>query len=142
MVPFFADILDGIVRDLLEILFLKDVLRKAINLYQLVQIILSDKNIRKSAADIGIGFAANIKVEESNLSPNDSKVLAFKKEAGNFLAALLSHILEKSPLKYSLVRSAASLNPLNTANKAKRNFFINHFSILLQRLVKVNKILN
>ena len=71
MVPFFADILDGIVRDLLEIIFLKDVLRKAINLYQLVQIILSDKNIRKSAADIGIGFAANIKVEESNLSPND-----------------------------------------------------------------------
>ena len=103
MVPFFADVLGGIVRDLLEVIILKDVLRKATNLYQLVQIDPSDKNIRKSAADIDIGFAANIKVEESNLNPNDPKVLAFKKEAGNFLAALLSHLLEKSPLKYAHV---------------------------------------
>ena len=139
MFPFFADVLGGTVRDLLERIILKDMLRKATNLYQFVQIDPSDKNIRKSAADIDIGFAANIKVEESNLNPNDPKVLAFKKEAGNFFAALLSHLLEKSPLKYALFRSAASLNPVNMANKAKRNFCINHFSILLQRLVKANK---
>ena len=71
MVPFFADVLGGIVRDLLERIILKDVLRKATNLHQLVQIDPSDKNIRKSAADIDIGFAANIKVEESNLNPHD-----------------------------------------------------------------------
>ena len=112
MVPFFADVLGGIVRDLLERIILKDVLCKATNLYQLIQIDPSDKNIRKSATDINIGFAANIKVEESNLNPNDPKVLAFKKEAGNFLNALLSHLLEKSTLKYVLVRSAASLNHL------------------------------
>ena len=78
MVLFFADVLGGIVHDLLERIILKDVLRKATNLYQLVQIDPSDKNIRKSAADIDIAFAANIKVEESNLNPNDAKVLAFK----------------------------------------------------------------
>ena len=99
MVPFFANFLGGIVCDLLERIILKDVLHKASNLYQLIQIDPSDKNIRKSAADIYIGFAANIKVEESNLNPNDPKVLAFKKEAGNFLVALLSHLLEKLPLK-------------------------------------------
>ena len=140
MFPFFADVLGGIVHDLLERIILKDVLLKATNLYQLVQIDLSDKSIRKSAADIDIGLAANVKVEESNLNPTDPKVLAFKREAGNFLAALLSHLLEKSPLKYALVRSAASLNPLNMANKAKRSFCINHFSILLQRLLKANEI--
>ena len=99
MFPFFADVLGGTVRDLLERIVLKDMLRKATNFYQFVQIDPSDKNIRKSAADIDIGFAANIKVEESNLNPNDPKVLAFKKEAGNFLVALLSHLLEKLPLK-------------------------------------------
>ena len=142
MVPFFADVLGGIVRDLLERIILKDMLRKATNLYQLIQTYPSDKNIKKSAADIDIGFAASIKVKESDLNPNpnDPKVLAFKKEAGNFLVVLLSHLLEKSPLKYALVRSAASLNPLNMANKAKRSFCINHFSILLQTLVKANKI--
>ena len=97
MFPFFADVLGGIVHDLLERIILKDVLLKATNLYQLVQIDLSDKNIRKSAADIDIGLAANVKVEESNLNPTDPKVLDFKREAGNFLAALLSHLLEKSP---------------------------------------------
>ena len=107
---------------------------------------------KKSAADINIGFAANIKFEKSNLNPNDPKVLTFnlnpndpkvltfKKEAGNFLAALLSHLLEKSPLKHALARIAAPLNPLNMDNKVKRSFYINHFSILLQRLVKANKI--
>ena len=140
MVPFFTDVLGGIVRDLLKRIILKAVLRKATNLYQLFQIDPSDKNIRKSAADIDIRFAANIKVEESNLNPNDPKALAFKKEAGNLFAALLSHLLEKSPLKYALVRSDVSLNLLNMANKAKRSFCFNHFSILLQRLVKANKI--
>ena len=140
MVPFFADVLGGVVYDLLGKIILKDVLCKATNLYQLIQFKPSDKNTTKSAADIDIGFAANIKVEESNLNPNDPKVLVFKKEAGNFLAALLSHLLEKSPLKYALVRSVASLNPLNMTNKVKRSFCINHFSVLLQRFVKVNKI--
>ena len=136
---FFADVPGGIVRDLLERIILKDVLHEATKLYQLVQIDPSDKNTRKSVADIDIGFAANIKVKD-NLNPNDSKVLAFKKAAENFLAALLSHLLKKSPLKYALVRSSASFNPLNMANKAKRSFCINHFSILLQRLVKASKI--
>ena len=65
MVPFFADVFGGIVRDFLKLLKL----RKATNLYQLVQIDPPDKN-RKSAADVDIGFAANIKAEESNLNPN------------------------------------------------------------------------
>ena len=141
MVPFFIDVLDGIVRDLLERIIHKDMLLITTNLYQLVQINPSAKNLRKSTADIDIDYAGNIKVEESNLNLNDPKVLAFIKEAGNFVAALLSH-LEKSPFKYALFRSAASLNPLNMPNKAKRSFCSNHFSILLQRLVKANKIAN
>ena len=69
---FFADVCD-----LLERIILKDVLRKATNLYQLVQIDPSVKNMRKSAADIDTGFSTNIKVEEFNLNPNDPKVLPF-----------------------------------------------------------------
>ena len=44
MVPFFADVLGGIVRDLLERIILKNVLRKVADLYELVQIDPSDKN--------------------------------------------------------------------------------------------------
>ena len=67
------------------------------------------------------------------LLPNNPKVLAFKEESGNFLAVLLSHLHEKSPVKYALV-CAVSLNPLNMANKVKRSFCINHFSILWQSI--------
>ena len=77
MVPFFVDVLGGIVHDLLERIILKEVLCKATNLYQLIQINSSDNNIRKSAADFDIGFAANINLEESDLNSNHSKVLAF-----------------------------------------------------------------
>ena len=45
IVPFFVDFLGGIVCDLVERIILKDALRKATNLYQLVQIDPSDKNI-------------------------------------------------------------------------------------------------
>ena len=103
MFNFSADVLGGNVCDFLERIILKDMLRKATNLEQLVQIDPSDKNIRKSAANIDICFPANIKVEYSNLSPNDLKVLAFKKGVGNFLAPLLSQLLEKTPLEYALV---------------------------------------
>ena len=64
-------------------------LRKATSLYQFIQVDPSDENIRNCADDIDIGFAANVKVEESNLNPNNPKVLAFKEEPGNSFAALL-----------------------------------------------------
>ena len=102
MVPFVADVLVGIVHHLLERIILKNVLYRVTNLYQLVQINPSHKNIRKSAADIDIGFTANIKVEVSNCKPNDPKVLVCKRETGNFLGAFLSDLL-----KYVLVRRAA-----------------------------------
>ena len=75
MVPFFIYVRGGIVHDLLERIILKDVLGKATNLYQLIQINPPDINIRKCAANIDIGFAANIKVEECNLNPNQFLLL-------------------------------------------------------------------
>ena len=63
MFNFFADVLGGNVHNFLERIILKDVLRKATNLQQLVQIDPLDKNIRKSTANIDICFPANIKVE-------------------------------------------------------------------------------
>ena len=63
MLNFFADVLGGNVHNFLERIILKDVLRKATNLQQLVQIDPLDKNIRKSTANIDICFPANIKVE-------------------------------------------------------------------------------
>ena len=64
----------------------------------------------------------------------------FKQQACNFLAKLLLHFLEKSPLKLAVVRSAISLNPVHMANKSERNSCINNFSILHQKFVSAKRI--
>ena len=61
------------------------------------------KNIRKNPESVDIGFATK------------SKILEFKKQAGDFLAQLLHH-LEKSPLKYAVVRTAVCFNPVYMRN--------------------------
>lgn len=140
MIPFMADVLGDIVRDFIERIILKDTLKKASNLYQMIQLDLNDKNIRKPSTNIDIGFAAQLKLDETKLKSTDSKVIAFKNEAGQFLASLVSHLLEKSPLKCAIVRSAVSINPIHMANKTKRSNMISFFSILLHKLVQTRRI--
>jgi hypothetical protein len=135
MVPFMTTILGDIVYDLLNRIILKDVLSKNNTLYKKLQLDLTDKNIRKPSKYIDIGFAAQLKLNQANLSSSDQKVVTFKKEAGEFLAGLLSHLLGKSPLKFIIVRTAVSINPIQMANQSKRNACIENFSTLLQKLV-------
>ena len=141
MVPFMATTLGDIIDDLLSRIILEDTLKKCDTLYQLLQLDIKDKNIRKPSTNVDIGFAARLKLDEANLSSTDHRVVAFKKEAGEFLAGLLTHLLEKSPLKFSIVRSAISINPIQMANDSKRSKCINNFSILLQKLVKYERLL-
>ena len=122
-------------------IILEDTLKKCDTLYQLLQLDIKDKNIRKPSTNVDIAFAARLKLDEANLSSTDHRVVAFKKEAGEFLAGLLTHLLEKSPLKFSIVRSAISINPIQMANDSKQSKCINNFSILLQKLVKYERLL-
>ena len=102
MLPFMSTILGDIIDDLLSRFILKDVLKKCDSLYQLLQLDINDRNIRKPAAEIDIGFASRLKVDQANLTCNDYRVVAFKSEAGEFLAVLLAHLFEKSPLRLLL----------------------------------------
>ena len=93
-------------------IILKDVLKKKSNLYNLIHINPLDKNFRKNPEGVNIRFAAKHKLEQIKSSLNSAKILEFKKQAGYFLAQLLHHCLEKSPLKYAVVRTALFLNPM------------------------------
>ena len=141
MIPFMVDVLGNIVKDFLSRIILKDVLRKASDIYKLIQLDLQDKDIRKRSEDVDVGFAVKLKLEQAGLNSSDTKVCKFKQQAGEFLAFLLAHLFEKSLLKQSIVRSAVSANPLHMANKEERNTCINHFSIILQKFVSAKRII-
>jgi hypothetical protein len=59
------------------------------------------------------------------------KVLEMKKESQSVLVALVSKLLEKLPLKYSLVRHAACLDPRLMGSTEKRDHCIGHMRQLL-----------
>ena len=103
MVSFIADNLGDLVCDFFGRIFLKDVLKKKSNLGNSIQIVPLDKDIRKNPESVDIGFAAKQNLEQIKSSLNSAKILEFKKQAGDFLAQLLHHLLEKSPLKYAVV---------------------------------------
>ena len=81
MTPFIGDSLGDLVRDFLRRIILKSVLKKKSNLYNLIQINPSDKNIRKNSESIDIGFAAKHNLEQIKLSLNSAKILEFNKQA-------------------------------------------------------------
>ena len=70
---------------------------------------------------------------------SSTKELEFKKEAREFLAHLLSHLFENSPLKYAIICSAVCWYPLYLGNMTKRNYYQNHVGIILQTLVYIGR---
>ena len=79
-------------------------------------------------------------MEQIKCSLNSAKNLEFKKQAGEFLAQLLHHLLEKSPLKYAVVRSAVCLNSLYMRNIAKKSSCESHMNVPVQKLVSLGRI--
>lgn len=113
-------VLGNVVQDLLCRVILKYTMDKCTNLYKMLQLDLTDKNIRKPLKNIDIGFAAKLKIDKANKSNSGSKALVFKREAGEFIVGLLTHLLEKSPLRSAIVRAAASINPIVMVDQSKR----------------------
>ena len=140
IIPFIADTLGDLVRDFFEIIISKDVLKKKSNLYNLIQINPLDKNIRKNPESVDNGFVAKRKLEQVKSSLNSANILEFKKQAGDFLAQLLHHLLEDSPFKYAVVRSAVCLNPVYLSNLTKKSSCESQMGILLQEFLSLGRI--
>ena len=140
MVSFIADTLGDLVCDFFGRIILKDVLKKKSDLYNLIQINPLVKNIRKNPESVAIGFAVKHKLEQIKSSLNSLKILEFRKQAGDFLAQLLHHLLEKPPLKYVVLCSAVCFNPMYMRNPAKKSSCESQMDILLQKFVTLGKI--
>ena len=142
MVPFLAETLHTLVRCIMTMFILNETMQKANNLMKLLKVDVSDRGIYKPLEATDIGMGAKICVSKYKHSPKfkQSVLNDFLKGAQCALSSLLSHLIEKSPLKYSFLRLTASLNPNILADKSKKELNILRFSKLLEKLVSNERI--
>ena len=123
MVPFLYNDIGNCLRSILTRFVKKDVLAGADSFLKLIKINVTSNETWCSYKDVDIGVAAKNELAQCKVS--DREKLEFRMECIKFLSAMSAKIVERSPLKYHLVRYAASVAPVSvlqagTANE--RNF--------------------
>ena len=114
MLPFISDDLRNLLEQIMKKFVKRDVLRSAgQSAYKLCQIDLTNSENLKAHSQIDAGFVSEKLVNELRATKtiSDRQVLEFHMEAREFLQCLVSKIIEKSPLQYSLVRNVSCLVP-------------------------------
>jgi hypothetical protein len=123
MVSFLYNDLGNCLRSLLTRFVKKDVLAGADSLLKLTKIKVASNETWCSYKDVDIGVAAKTELAQCKVS--DREKLEFRMECIKFLSAMSAKIVERSPLKYHLVRYAASVAPasvLQAGTVNERNF--------------------
>ena len=125
MVPFLADRIEEILRELCNWFTLNSIMDGAVKTQDLIKIDMLDATKQKSNVDLGFLICNNIKVLKKNVKINNTKIANFKKQANNFYAHLL--------IQSKLVRCAKALNLINMAQNlesCKKLFYV-----ILEKLV-------
>ena len=82
-------------------------------MYKIANLDVLDKQNHKGATEIDIGFAvkAILTTLAKSKAVNERGVLEFRMDCTKFISHVPSKILERSPMKYKLVRGLYCLNP-------------------------------
>ena len=118
-----------------------DTMKKATSFLKLLKIDTSDTSLYKQDA-VEVGMGAKMHIRELKKQPNFNKsiLLKFYKETCGFLAAVTSHIVEKSPINYQIVRLASCMDLVCIANENTVENCTLKFSKLVEKLVYLKRI--
>ncbi|KAJ8386093.1 hypothetical protein AAFF_G00176870 [Aldrovandia affinis] len=113
MIPYLADDLFTILKRLLQRFVTDDTLKRVKTPVKLSSEDFKDRANHKDASVINIGFVADKLLSELRVRKKVSErdVLMVRKETKEFLVTAVTKLLEKCPLKYTLVRNLAWLDP-------------------------------
>ena len=117
----------------------KEVCDSTDTLQKLLNLDLTDVNIRKKTPEIGVGAKLLILAYKKGKF-SENALSAFYRETCVFLASFISHMLEKSPLRRQIVRCASSLNPNLMADSDEQEACAVKFSTLVTKLVQSKQI--
>ena len=111
MVPFLAEALEEIFRCLMGYFISKTILKEVVTKLSLVKLDVSVEGGKcLLPGDMKLPTASNSMLKKLALSV-DAKA-SFMKQYRNFLIGMVQKLQERSPLKYALVRCAASFDPM------------------------------
>ena len=118
MVPLLNGTLLELLYSLMSMFINNATMKKATSSLKLLKIDTSDTNLYKQNA-IKVGMGAKMHIRELKKQPNFKKstLLKFYKETCGFLAAIISHMIEKSLINYQIVHLASCMDPVYIANE-------------------------
>ena len=136
MVMFLAEDLYDMVTKLMNKFVKKSVLDSTYSMYKIANLDVLDKKNHKAAGEIDIGFTA--KATLGNLAKSkvvsDRGILEFQMKCTKFLSHVTNKILERSPMKYKLVRSLYCLNPQKIYEQPEK--CTKAFEVVLTKLIE------
>ena len=136
MVMFLAEDLYDMVTKLMNKFVKKSVLDAGDSMYKIANLDVLDKNNHKAIGEIDIGFTT--KATLGNLAKgkvvSDRGILEFQMECTKFLSHVTNKILERSPMKYKLVRSLYCLNPQKIIEQPEK--CTKAFEVVLTKLIE------
>ena len=119
---------------------LTDVRSKNDTLQKLLNLDVTDVNIRKKKVDIGVGAKLVVAEYKKQKNFNQNTLDRFYKDCGVFLSSIVKHMLEKSPIRRQIVRCASSLDPTIISNKDAQESCKLKFSTLCEKLAQLQRI--
>lgn len=134
MVPFLASSLEDMIRSFASTFLLADKLKEANTCLKLSKINFKDVNLHKRPVDVVLPIPVKVALSDLKKSGkiSSTKALQFRSDVVSFLSSLCAHMVEKSPIKYSLTRNAASLIPSHIVELLESNE--KRFHLLLENL--------
>jgi hypothetical protein len=107
--PFLYDDIAHLLRSVMTRFVKKSLMQEADTVAKLVKIDVSVKDNRCNYKEVDIGVAATNALLQKGIS--DSERMAFRMQCLTFLAATTAKIVERSPLRYNIVRAISCLVP-------------------------------
>lgn len=130
MIPFLAGDLHNLIKELME-KFLKDEIPTSS--LKLLEIKVEDLKMHKDASQVNIGFASKRIVrdliKEKKISAKQQ--IEFYINCKEFLMKMTRKLLDKCPLKYSLVRNMSCLDPRTFVENRKKSNMTKMSNILM-----------
>ena len=108
MIPFLALFLKDLLLVIMGRFIKTEVLEKANTFKKLSTIDPADKKNQQTPKHVDIGFAARDTLKKA---ASELCILSFKNDRIKFLSGIVIKLLERCPLKYSLVQSLVSVVP-------------------------------